>query len=270
MQEHTPLVWFTSLAIGGAGMIAAAALRMRTEPAAPAVALAVGILALGAGLLVSTLHLGRKSRAPLALRGVGRSALSHEIVLAAATVAAGLTLLVMNWQAYPYVWARIAAAATATLFLLSIGRVYHLGGQRTWRGAAVLMPLTAGLVCGEVFLQAIGNAPIREFGLALWLVSIDALVFACRWRTLTRTASAGTPRRVDADRLRNLPAARLLIFDVIPLVLLDMNAARLAFVAVAVGLAFDRWLFYALAEQHTTEAEIARVEAIIEHESRIG
>ena len=269
MSEHTPLVWFTSLAIGGAGMIAAAALRMRPDPAAPAVALAVGTVALGAALLVSTLHLGRKARVPLAARGVGRSPLSHEILLAGATLAAGLTLLVMNWQAYPEVWARIAAASTAILFLLSIGLVYRLGGQRTWRGATVLLPLTTGLVCGEVSLLVIGSASIREASVAFWLVPIDVIVFAARWWTLARSASALTPRRLDASRLRNFSAARLLIFDVIPLVLLDMTAAAPAMIAVALGLVLDRWLFYALADQHTTESEIAGVEAIIEHQSRI-
>jgi DMSO reductase anchor subunit len=265
-----PLVWFTSLAIGGAGLIAAAAWRLPADLASQATALAVGAVALCAGILVSMLHLGRKSRALLAARGAGRSALSHEVLLAGATLASALALLAMYWQAYPYVWAKFAAATTASLFLLSIGRVYRLGGQRTWRGPTVLVPLTTGLVCGEMFLQVIGNASIREISVAFWIIPIDAMVFASRWWTLARTASAGTPRRVDTNRLHNLSAARLLIFDVIPLVLLDMNAAGLAMIAVVMGLALDRWLFYALADQHTTEAEIASVEAIIERESRIG
>ena len=269
MSEHTPLVWFTSLAIGGAGMIASAALRQPVDLRLQAVALAVGTVALGAALLVSTLHLGRKARVPLAARGVGRSPLSHEILLAGATLAAGLTLLVMNWRAYPDGWARIAAASTAILFLLSIGLVYRLGGQRTWRGATVLLPLTTGLVCGEVFLLVIGSASIREAGVAFWLVPVDAIVFAARWWTLARLASAVTAPRDGLSRIHGLSAARLLVVDALPLVLLDMGAGRLAVVAVAVGLAFDRWLFYALAEQKTTEAEIARVEAIIEHQSRI-
>jgi DMSO reductase anchor subunit len=267
---NMPLVWFTSLAIGGAGVIASSAWRAPSDLSSEAVGLAIGTIALGAGILVSLSHLGRKSRAPLAVGGVGRSALSHEIVLAGATLAAALALLAMYWQGAFSAWPRIAAAATATLFLLSIGRVYHLGGQRTWRGATVLIPLTAGLVCGEVFLQAIGNASIREDSLAYWIVPIDALVFTVRWWTLARDTPPLVAPRVDGSRLHNLSAARLLIFDAVPLVLLDMHVAGPAIVAVALGLALDRWLFYALADQHTTEAEIARVEAMIERGSRIG
>lgn len=268
VSEHAPLVWFTALAIAGSGMIAASALHTPADLTSQAIGLTVGTIALGAGMLVSLLHLGRKSRAPLAVGGF--SALSVEVLLAGATLVAALALLTTLWQAYPAWWTRIASATSASLFLLSIGRVYRLRGQRTWRGLTPLLPLTTGLVCGEFFLQAIGNASTREASPAFWIVAIDVSVFGFRWWTLARGAAARTPARADVSRLHSSSAARLLVFDVVPLVLLDRNAAGLAFAAVAVGLALDRWLFYALADQHTTEAEVARVEAIIEGQSRIG
>ena len=264
---HAPLVWFTTLAIAGAGMIAAAAWHLPSALTSGALGLTAGTLALAAGLLVSMLHLGRRSRALLAARGTGRSHLSGEIVLAGATLAVGLGMLAMYSQAQREPLARTAAGAIAVLFLLSIGRVYRLKGQRTWRGASILLPLTTGLVCGEVFLWAVGDATFSEASVAGWLIPFDVVLFALRWRMLVRTVSAGVPRRVEAGRIHRLCAARLLIFDLLPFVLLQMNEAPVAFVAVAGGLVLDRWLFYALASQHTTDAEIASVEALIERES---
>ena len=169
---HAPLVWFTTLAIAGAGMIAAAAWHLPSALTSGALGLTAGTLALAAGLLVSMLHLGRRSRALLAARGTGRSHLSGEIVLAGATLAVGLGMLAMYSQAQREPLARTAAGAIAVLFLLSIGRVYRLKGQRTWRGASILLPLTTGLVCGEVFLWAVGDAYASSYRNAI-LASTD-------------------------------------------------------------------------------------------------
>jgi DMSO reductase anchor subunit len=264
-----PLVWFTSLAIGGAGIIAAGTLRLRTDLATGPAALAVGIGLLCIGLLVSTLHLGRTARAPLVARGLGRSALSHEVLLAGATLSAAAALLVTNWVGPHDVTARGVAGAFAVLFLLSIGLVYRLGGQRTWRGLTVLLPLTTGMVCGEVFLVAVGNASTREISAAMWAIAADAAVFVVRRWTLARRASPRTRLGSDANRLLKFSDARPFLFNVVPSLFLILHAAGFAMFAVAAGLALDRWLFYALADQHTTEAEIARVEAVIERGSRI-
>ncbi|MCX6543961.1 MAG: dimethyl sulfoxide reductase anchor subunit [Acidobacteria bacterium] len=270
MSNHAPLVWFTSLAIGGAGIIAAAAWHMRTDLPSQAVALAAGAVALGAALIVSTLHLGRKTRAPLVARGVGRSELSREVLLAGATLGASIALLVMHWQGHPVAWLKFAAAATAVLFLLSIGLVYRLGGQRTWHGATVLLPLTTGLVCGEVFLLAIGSAALRGISVAMWAIAADAAVFVVRRWSLARSAFPLTEQGTDANRFLKLSDARPFLFNVLPSLFLIWHAAGFALLAVAMGLVLDRWAFYALADQHTTEAEIARVEDVIERGSRFG
>jgi DMSO reductase anchor subunit len=269
LTGHTPLVWFTSLAIGGAGVIATEAVGMQRDPSTEPTALMAGTIALAAGMLISTLHLGRPLRAPLAARGARQSALSQEIVLAGAALASAAALLLLNVGRHQML-VRGAACGFAVLFLLSIGRVYVLGGHRTWNGPTVLLPLTTGLVAGSVFVQAAGGAIVGEPGVVFWMVAADALAFAFRWRSLARPTPQATQPPSTASRVHNLFAARLLAVDILPIVLLDMNAVRLAVVAVAFGLAFDRWLFYALASQHTTEEEIARIEAVIERESRIS
>ena len=58
-----------------------------------------------------------------------------------------------------------------------------------------------------------------------------------------------------------LLGARFFLLDVIPYVVLAVSPSPLAVVAAAAGLVVDRFSFYALAVQHTTEFEIADIEA---------
>jgi len=267
---HAPLVWFTTLAIAGAGMIAVAAWHLPDALAGARVGLLAGSAALGASLLVSTFHLGRRWRAPFAIRGVGRSSLSQEVLLAVMTLAAGLGLIVWYPQVVREPWLRMPAGTITLLCLLSIGRVYQLGGQQSWRGSTVLLPLTTGLVIGDLFLWAAGDSAFERPLMSLWLISLDAVVFGVRWRMLIRRSFDTKLARRETGLIHRLSATRLLLLDIMPLAFLSIDAAPFAFVAGAVGLVFDRWLFYELADQHTTEAEIARVEAIIGRESRIS
>ena len=80
MSEHTghwPLVAFTSLAIAGAGLVAASACFELLYGLDSGRVVATGAGLLAAGLLVSLGHLGRKRRAGLAVRRVGQSALRN-------------------------------------------------------------------------------------------------------------------------------------------------------------------------------------------------
>jgi DMSO reductase anchor subunit len=258
---HRPLVAFTSLAIAGAGLVSASAYFELVHGLVSPSALAAGAVLLAAGLLVSLGHLGQKRRAALAVRGAGRSALSNEallfgVALAAAAIAAAAGLS----GARAPVLAAVAGAANAA-FLVSIGLVYSVRGQRTWRGFSVLAPLTGGLALGAISVQTTAGIGGTFVG-TLLVIAIDALVFSQRWRDITGIGLSG---RMLADpwqlRRTQLLAARFFLLDAIPFFLLVTTPTPLAVPLAAAGLMVDRVSFYALALQHTTEHEIEGVEA---------
>jgi DMSO reductase anchor subunit len=266
MSEHAghgSLVVFTSLAIAGAGLVSASAYFELRYGLAGALAMASGAGLLAAGLAVSLGHLGRKSRARLALRGAGRSALSNEALLGGLALAAAALAAGLGWLGTPPPGATGTAGAINAAFLLSIGLVYRIGGQRAWQGFSAITPLTAGLAFGAIAVHAIA-APGPVSVASLVLIAIDAVVFIGRWRD-----TAGIPisraMRENTWHVRRTPllAARFVLFDVLPFSLIMASQARLACVAAAVGLFVDRFGFYALALQDTTEREIDAVEARI-------
>jgi DMSO reductase anchor subunit len=266
MNEHSghrSLVVFTSLAITGAGLVAASAYFELVQALVSTPAVAAGAVLLAAGLAVSLSHLGQKRRAGLAVRGAGRSALSNEALLAglalgAAAVAAGLGL-----RGAPSPIATAAAGVVSTAFLVSIGLVYRVRGQRTWQGFSAATPLTGGLAFGAIALQSLA-APGGVFTATLLVIAIDALLFSRRWRDVV-----GIP--LSDDMLANpwqvrrtqVLAARFFLLDVIPFFLLVVSPTLLAALVAATGLFVDRFSFYALAVQHTTEHEVAAVETQI-------
>ena len=262
-DAHGPLVAFTTLAIAGAGLVAASAYFEVVHRLLSPHALAAGAVLLAAGLAVSLRHLGQKRRAGLAVRGAGRSALSNEallagLALAAAALAAGLDL----GGAHARVVTALAGAINAA-FLVSVGLVYHIRGQRTWRGFSAATTLTGGLAFGAIAVQSTAGAG-GVFPATLVCVAIDALLFTQRWRDVTGLASTeamlSNPWLV---RCSQLLAARFFLLDVIPFFLLAASPTPVAALAAAAGLFADRFSFYALAVQHTTEHEIAGVEAQI-------
>ena len=257
---HRSLVVFTSLAIAGAGLVSASAYFELRDGLAGAPAMASGAGLLAAGLAVSLGHLGQKRRAGLAVRGAGRSALSNEALLAglalgAAVVAAGLGL-----RGAPSPFATAAAGVLNAAFLVSIGLVYRVGGQRTWQGFSAATPLTGGLAFGAIALQTLA-VPGGVFTATLLLIAIDALLFSQRWRDVV-----GIPHSdemlANPWQVRRTPllAARFFLLNVIPFFLLAMSPTPLAALVAAAGLLVDRFSYYALAVQHTTEHEVATVE----------
>jgi anaerobic dimethyl sulfoxide reductase subunit C len=123
-----PLVVFTTLAVMGAGLLTAPLIAAIVGPSAAAASPVVlaGTALLAAGLLVSLAHLGQPQRSPMALARVGRSRLSNEVLLASATLAAGIVAVVL-----PYVSpvTTLLPSFCAVAFLVSLGRVYALSGQ---------------------------------------------------------------------------------------------------------------------------------------------
>lgn len=262
-SHHLPLVAFTSLAIAGAGAIAADAFATLNDYAPQAAVTAAGCILLAAGLLVSLTHLGKPARFPLAAARFGRSRLSTEVVfgplvLAGGAASLGSTLgLLPGWYAYP------AAAILAGSFLGMVGVVYRLGGQLTWTGAAALTPVSAGLVVGMVSVDALAPGPHRV-PLAIVMILFDAVVFMLRWRKITSLALAGHDGVSHwFEHRHELLLGRFLLLDAIPFVILTVSPSLLAPVVAAAGLVLDRFAFYALGVQHTTEREITSVEDAI-------
>lgn len=263
-----PLVVFTTLAITGAGLLTAPLVAWvggQARAAASASALLLlGTALLAAGLLVSLAHLGQPRRAPLALTRAGRSRLSNEIVLASVTVGAGVFA-----SASPDLSpaTRLLPSVAAVAFLVSLGLVYALPGQRAWRGAVVASPLVLGAGFGTVALAALSSWNPASPGLprvadlapvgAIFLAADVALVV---WRR--RSSAAGWATL--------LMALRILMVDLVPGCLLVAGLPKGAAGSLGLGILVDRLSFYLLAEQRTTESEIARVEAAIagEDESR--
>jgi DMSO reductase anchor subunit len=259
-SDHRSLVVFTSLAIAGAGLVSASAYFELMNGLACPEATAAGAVLLAAGLAVSLGHLGRKRRAGLAARGAGRSALSNEALLAGLALGAAVVAAGLGFRGAPSPIATAAAGVVNTAFLVSIGLVYRVRGQRTWRGCSAATPLTGGLAFGAIALQSLA-VPGGVFTATLLIIAIDALLFSLRWRGIAGIAlSEAVPANPWMIRRTQLLAARLFLLDVIPLFLLAVSPTFLAALVAAAGLFVDRFGFYALAVQHTTEYEVATVE----------
>ena len=277
MSQHArewPLVVFTSLAIAGAGIVA-------TQPLgwAAGVPDAVGWKAagmwgpalIGLGLLVSLAHLGRPTRLLQVRRGVRRSALSNEVALASGTLAVSAVAALVPAGGAAGQVLRLLAAALATAFLVSLGLVYRLKGQRAWEGAAVAGPVVSALALGAAVLVA-RDARWPVVILVAFLLGVDAGVFAVRWAALERLDPSFRSARSSLLPWRApMLGLRLALFDILPVGLLLAGREATAVTAMAAGLAVDRLAFYLLAVQHTTEAEIARAEwAIAELDGLAG
>jgi hypothetical protein len=112
------------------------------------------------------------------------------------------------------------AGAINAAFLASVGLVYHIRGQRTWRGLSAATPLTGGLAFGAIAVQSFtvtGGVILST----LLFIAIDALLFLRRWRDVAGVAFTevmlSSPWLVRRSRLL---AARFFLLDVIPFLLL--------------------------------------------------
>jgi DMSO reductase anchor subunit len=269
VMHEWPLVLFTALAVAGGGTLAAQPLLMAlgaTDVAAARSQAAWATILLVAGLVVSLKHVGQTRRVLLASRRVGVSPLSTEVALAGAAVAAGAALA---W--WPAGLARTdvvawSAGLVAASFLLSLGFVYRLGGQVAWPGVAVVGPVVTGLAFGFVTCAATAPATLAvTLGPTLVLLGADALVFGSRWGALATIKPWLSQSHPAIFRHRHLLLLdRLILATLAPAVLLAVGVPALADLSIGLGVLVDRLAFYGLAAQHTTEAEIAFVEDVIE------
>ncbi len=267
--EDAPLVVFTTLAIAGAGTVAgrpllAALGRVPWTGGVAEVTLGGGLLCFG--LLVSLAHLGRPGRMGQASRGLPRSPLSFEVLLATLGTGAALAAALVGRLAGDAAAAHVAHAVAASLaltFLTCVGLVYRLAGQRTWGGASIVAPATLGLAFGVTLVAARMSGP-REVLPCLVLLGLDAAVFAARSRAVWILDGPFVPRqpRLFAGR-RPLLALRLTLVDLIPALLLALGHPSEAVSVLAVGVLVDRLVFYGLAAQRTSESEIQHVESVI-------
>ncbi len=258
-----PLACFTALGIGGAGIVAARQVPVLAGLIAPGEAvwhLPAGGLLVGAGLLLSLLHLGRPVRAARAMSGTLHSALSQEVIFGLLTAALSLAAAVPS-PAAPLL--ALAAGVCSLLFLGALGLVYWLPGQNGWSGAAAATPLTAGLATGALVLAAeITSFPGQVF--AISLVVADLATFTLRWATTARLVPGADACYPAVFKRRHLLlGARVAYLDLLPVFLLLRGFPTAATVAVAAGLFIDRIAFYAVATRRSIEAEIARVEMVL-------
>ena len=259
-----PLVVFTTLAILGAGLMAAPLIAWLVSgtTAAALDCIRLGAPLLGAGLAVSTAHLGRPFRAPLSAAGFGRSRLSTEIVVAGTALALGIVEALLP-QASPVLGLTTAAAALA--LLVTLGLVYALPGQQTWRGAVVWMPLTSGLAFATVAFGATSSGPLVATGMAAaGILAADAALLAARRMSLVRPEAPLAPRYPSVFARRDLVLlSRLALVDILPAGCMLAGLPAVAAGLLGLGILLDRIAFYGFASQHTTEAELLQVEQII-------
>jgi DMSO reductase anchor subunit len=269
VMHEWPLVLFGALAVAGGGTLAAQPLLI-TLGATTAVAArsqaAWATALVGVGLLVSLNHVGRPRRLLMASRRFGASPLSTEVVLAGAAIVAGAAVAwIPAGLARTDVLAWPAGLVSAS-FLISLGSIYRIRGQVAWPRAAVIGPVLTGLAFGFVASAATTPSTLAvALGPTLALLGADALVFGTRWIAVARIEPWLSPAHPALFRRRHLLlAGRLVLVTLAPGVLLALATPTLADLAIGLGVLVDRLAFYGLAAQHTTEAEVALVERVIE------
>ena len=267
--HETPLVVFTWLAILGGGLAAGRIpLWLLGLVAWTPARIQGGFVALsvGAGMLVSLLHLGNRGRMLQALRRGGRSALSTEVAFAGLTTAAAFGFFIFPAaDRYVHVdsllWSITAFSGSG--LLVAVAWVYLLPGQLSWSPMAAPSPLILGFVFGMLAYAKSGTIKTA----ATDLLAVEGSLYVLRWLLLEHTChAAAAPVHGRLFRTRRvLLCARLLLIPLLPLTAISLNACSTALAVLALGIAVDRFAFYALALRQTTEAEVAWIEGLIEN-----
>jgi DMSO reductase anchor subunit len=265
--HEMPLVFFTAAATTGGGLLAGhfAAWALESARWEPSRFQAlVGLFALAGGIAVSLAHLGRPGRFAYALRRVGRSPLSTEVALAGITVLSAFAALALpaGLPLAKILW--VPAAAAAPALLLSLGWVYRLPGQSSWRGAASLAPLLLGLSFGLLVEAGQRGGGVRLLFAAFGLLLVDLAGFVMRWKMSGWGAGYGSPSHPVLFRSRRrIFAARVVDANALPLVLMIAEMPTAAAIVLSFGILIERYSFYAHAVCRTTEAEVEQVESIL-------
>jgi DMSO reductase anchor subunit len=267
--HEMPLVVFTALGIAGGGIGAASLLRAALAWRIPSLSQSEAIvlaLLLGFGFLISAGHLGRPRRGPLALRGIGRSPLSNEVVALGVTLA-GAMLGAVFPSSHPLQGAfDLVASVGSVAFLLALGAVYRLPGQLAWRGPVLFHPLVLGVAWGLLMTSRTptGSVPAETLRVLLVVLLLDGVVVLLRHAATGRAGRFGSSSHPGIFRRRGLlMGARLALSTVLtPLALLESRWG-IALAILSVACLLDRFGFYGLAVRQTTESEVARVEALL-------
>lgn len=271
--HEAPLVVFTALSVMGAGVGAAhlvgALLGFWSLSVSRPVALLLTTL-MAAGFLVSAGHLGRPLRGMRALRRVGTSPLSREVVAVGATVGLGVACVLLPAGADVAPWLGLLLSAASLATLLSLGAVYRLAHQLAWRGPTVMHPLVLGALSGWVVLSVLGGGAVDSGGaVPAWtvlgaLLTADVALWLLRVQGWSSARSDAEAHHRWGERSRTpLILGRLLLGTLAPVALLLAGAASWALLSLTLGVLVDRLAFYALALRRSTEAEVARVEALL-------
>lgn len=267
--HELPLVLFTALAIAGSGVGTAHLFfaLIRWAPWVPSGQVMSFIaLPLAAGLLLSTGHLGRPWRGPLALVRVGRSPLSNEVLAVSVAATAGILALVLPAGSPVVPPLGLVAVVASPLVLLSLALVYRLPGQLTWDGPTVAHPLVSGSALGLTVL--LGQLPVgteaRVEVLILLVLLADGLLVWERVRRLGQRLSRGVPThaKVVSERV-SASVLRVLSGVLLPAVVLLQGWPRVAGICLFANLFLDRFLFYGFAVRENTEAEVKKVEVVL-------
>lgn len=217
MHPATSVIVFTVLSGTGYGLVfwlslLVAAGQAARAPALVLTALALGLVLISAGLLASTLHLGRPERAWRALSQWRSSWLSREGVAAVAAYLPMLGLAAVTLAGGPRAWQLGLALASAILAVLTVyctARIYtSLKPVAAWHNGWVLPGyLAMAAAAGGTWLWAIGvlgfTLPAHR-GDVLILIVLLLLAAALKlayWRHIDRR-----PPRVDAASALGLPA----------------------------------------------------------------
>jgi DMSO reductase anchor subunit len=271
--HETPLIIFTILGVAGAGLGSAHLLRLGFGGGSMALTPGEGsllCLLLLLGMAISTGHLGKPLRGPLALKGVGRSPLSNEVLAFGVVVAAGALSLGVA-RVFPGATALLGplgllASLASVAFLLALGALYNLPGQLGWQGPAVGQPLVLGTAWGLVMGPWVVASPSEAIlhWVLLGLLAVDGGLTLLRARRTRPSQGEGVP--VYPHLLTW--GRRLLVLRVFSSVALGTLAVLnlwwvMGALALSLALVLDRVVFYVLAVRVTTESEVARVEALL-------
>jgi DMSO reductase anchor subunit len=263
-MHEWPLVLFTALAIPAAGVFAArwVAWPLHLLSDGLDIALEAAVLALVAGLVASTAHLGQPHRAPLALSRLGRNALCAEVALTATLIVLGLVALLPGSATAARLVALDAAGFVAPALLATLGLVYFLPARRPWRGLVVAQPMTSGLAAGTIVVAGLGSAgTLSSLGLVLLL--IDFTVSVVSWRAHPPDDRFVPVHPAIFEHRGLLVALRVALVDLVPAALVAAHLPLVAIVPLGVGILVDRFAFYGAASMRTTEGEVAHIERLI-------
>ncbi len=253
-DPHLPLVFMlvlTQLAVGAFGVLWLADSSGRPERLWIS---AVASLALaGVSLGASTLHLGRPVYAWRAMRGLGHSWLSREVLglsLFAGVASIFAAMLLMN--APGRTWIGLATAVSGIAGVTCSARIYVVPARPSWySGYTAAEFFATALLLGPLFVRMMG---VSGAGWIAWAAATGGaaqlLTQAVKflWLSHSETFELRASSRLLSGRFRTVFLARLSLLVaagvVAPLASHSGRVAIAAFLLALAGEWLGRWLFF--------------------------